>query len=117
MAWIEYSGVGAEAANRIGTIQANKKRFTICTPVNLWRSFRVEGMARFFVEFILQLEAFSVGLDGAERGYKFAGPFLHVKFAERFGGEGAFTCIVVRKTRVPPNRGVQRVGEVQALLV
>src|SRR5580704_2570992 len=79
--------------------------------------FSLQRMAGFFVEFVLQPQTLAVRLHGAKRGYELAGPFPHVELAKFRGRGRAFTRIMIWKACVPPDAGIERVGQIQPLLI
>ncbi len=71
----------------------------------------------FFVEFVLEFEAGVVGFDGTKGFDDGTYPRIDVPLAEFFCGDGAVTGIVIWKTGVPPNTGVDIFGKFDATLI
>src|SRR5882724_6042853 len=66
----------------------------------------LQGMGRLLEELVLELEAFLVCLDGARGLYDSVNPGLHSELAELSRGQRTIPGIVVGKTRVPPDSGI-----------
>ena len=78
---------------------------------------RVEWMFALFVELILDFQAGVIRLRRTNGFDDRGNPALHVPFTQFFRGHRTIAGIVIREARVPPNAGVEKVGQVLAFLI
>src|SRR5438034_7202738 len=78
---------------------------------------RVERMPCLLIELVLQLQAGIVSLYRLDRLHQSADPPVHLKLPEIFRSGGAVTGIMIWKTRVPPDAGVNIFRQILVVLV
>src|SRR5271166_3823855 len=79
--------------------------------------FRVQRMLGLLEELVLQLQGLLICLDGFDRLGDLARPGLLVELAELFGGRRSNAGIVLGKLGVPPDAGVNALGQFEAVQV
>src|SRR5436305_2599902 len=77
----------------------------------------VEWMLAPLVELVLQPETLLVRLDGADRLHDGVDPSSRLELPELARRDRAFTGVVVRESRVPPDASVQIPRQSQAALI
>src|ERR1700726_2431978 len=78
---------------------------------------RIQRMLIFFVKFVLDFQAGVIRFHRANAFDDRIDPAFHVPLAEFFGGYGAIAGIMIWKSRVPPDSGIQILGQSKAFLV
>src|SRR6266536_5728680 len=78
---------------------------------------RVQRMPAPLVELILQSQALLVSLDRAYGLHDAVDPVLRLELTQLARCRGAFAGVVIREPRIPPDAGVDAVGQMQARLI
>src|SRR3954468_16964088 len=76
---------------------------------------RIQRMLRLLEVFILQSQAFGIGLDRLDGSGNLAGPRFLIELAQFPDCRRARARVVVRETRVPPDAGVHGIRQVQTV--
>ena len=74
-------------------------------------------MSALLVKLILKLQASLVSFDGANGVHDSADPGLHVVVAQFAGCESTFAGIVIGKTCIPPDSGIDVIRQIEPFLV
>src|SRR6267378_2184011 len=77
----------------------------------------VQRMSCFFKELFLESQAFAVGLYSADGGNQVGDRHLGIELTQLLAGHRTIPGVVVWKTRVPPDPGVQAVCQLLPGLV
>src|SRR6266702_155852 len=88
-----------------------------CEPPDFVLLLSIKRMLRVLEELVLKAQTFLVCLDGANCVDDLIGPRLHIELAELLRRRGAFSSVVIRESRVPPDAGVNTFGKIQPFLI